>query len=62
MDTLDSACAEIREEIAGLRADWRHELAEYRRERRCYFRVLFATINLGHLFLAGLAAKGFGWL
>ncbi|CAH0255216.1 hypothetical protein E3Z27_19360 [Pseudomonas mediterranea] len=55
---LETHVEYIRHELNGMGVD----LREHRTETRLDFRVLFAALIVASLGLAGMMAKGFGWL
>lgn len=55
---LEASVTHIERDIGGLLADVR----ELRRDMRSDFRLLFGAIITTTIGLAGLMAKGFGWL
>ena len=56
--TLEAHAAHIQSDVAEIRADIR----EIKREARADFRITWGAIIAATLGLAGLLAKGFGWL
>lgn len=55
---LEAGVAHLERDLGELRADVR----EIKRDQRSDFRLLFGAIIAATLGLAGLMAKGFGWL
>ena len=54
--------AEHKSDLAQMRAEQKSDIADLRTDQRQDFRILFAALSAVALGLAGLMAKGFGWL
>lgn len=61
-DALVELRRDGRDALADLRRDGQSDVRELRRDARSDFRILFGAIIAVALGLAGLMAKGFGWL
>lgn len=66
---LEAAVEHIQSDVADLKADLRQfksemhdDMSAIRAEARSDFRYLLSALVVGALGLAGLMAKGFGWL
>ena len=53
---------EQKSDMAQMRAEQKSDIADLRTDQRQDFRLLFAALSAVALGLAGLMAKGFGWL
>ncbi len=65
VEHIDKTLTEIRQDIRDLRGDgkdFRGEIKEIRQEARTDFRLTFGALIAVAIGLAGMMAKGFGWL
>lgn len=62
MEHVKTYLAEVKEDMRGMRSELKGDIKELRSEMRSDFRIIWAGMFAIALGLAGMMAKGFGWL
>jgi hypothetical protein len=60
--TVETRLAELRADIQSLRSDMHGEFRSFRDRQERDFRLMFGTLIAVSIGLAGLMARGFGWI